>query len=152
MGQDNAPWTGYYTTFNGVKMAILNFLGIWFEIQRCEGEFKAFRVACSALNLKSHPLPGTNIVALIESSKRLPSTHPRSHAKSVISQPEEIEPMPYIGKGKEMELKVLLRQSKSSHMAQGGEKNPRYPCGDRDDPYHIDDLTATADEEKDKYI
>ena len=31
-GQDNAPWTGYYTTFNGAKMAVSNFLGIWFEI------------------------------------------------------------------------------------------------------------------------
>jgi hypothetical protein len=45
MGQDNAPWTGYYATFNGAKMAVSNFLGIWFEIRQREGTFKAFRVA-----------------------------------------------------------------------------------------------------------
>jgi hypothetical protein len=71
-GQDNAPWTGYYAHFNGVKLAVSNFLRIWFEIQRREGEFEAFRVAQSALNLKSHPLPGTNIVALMESSEDFP--------------------------------------------------------------------------------
>jgi hypothetical protein len=119
-GQDNAPWIGYYTHFNGAKLAISNFLGIWFEIRRCKGKFEAFRVACSALNLKSHPLPGTNIVALMESSERLPLTHPGSPAKSIISQLKEIELMPYIGKGKETELKVLLRRSKSSRMAQVG--------------------------------
>jgi hypothetical protein len=62
------------TTFNGVKMAVLNFLGIWFEIQQHEGAFEAFQVAHSALQLKSHPLPGTNIVVLMESSKPLSMT------------------------------------------------------------------------------
>jgi hypothetical protein len=32
-GQDNAPWTGYYATFNGAKMVVSNFLRIWFKIQ-----------------------------------------------------------------------------------------------------------------------
>jgi hypothetical protein len=41
-GQDNAPWTGYYATFNGAKMAVSNFLGIWFEIRRHDGAFEAF--------------------------------------------------------------------------------------------------------------
>jgi hypothetical protein len=60
--------------------------------------------------------------------------------------------MPYIGKGKEMELEALLRWSKSFHMAQGGERHPQYPHRDRDNPYRIDDLTAVADEGKDKDI
>jgi hypothetical protein len=150
-GQDNAPWTGYYATFNGAKMAVSNFLGIWFEIRRCEGEFKAFRVACSALQLKSHPLPGTNIVALMESSEPLPTTHPASRVESLISQPEEIEPMLYVGKGKETELEALLWRSKSSQTAQG-DRPPRHPRGDGDDPYRLNDLTAAADEGKDKYI
>jgi hypothetical protein len=41
-GQEGAPWTGYYATFNGMKMAVTNFLGIWFEIRQHEGEFEAF--------------------------------------------------------------------------------------------------------------
>ena len=122
MGQDNAPWTGYYATFNRVKMAVSNFLGIWFEIRRHNGAFEAFRVAHSALQLKSHPLPGTNIVALMESSEPLSTTCPMSHAESYVSEPEEIEPMPYVGKGKETELEALLRRSKSSRTAQGREK------------------------------
>jgi hypothetical protein len=31
-GQEGAPWTGYYADFYGVKLAVSNFLGIWFEI------------------------------------------------------------------------------------------------------------------------
>jgi hypothetical protein len=42
MGQEGAPWTGYWADFYGVKLAVLNFLGIWFEIRRCEGSFEAF--------------------------------------------------------------------------------------------------------------
>jgi hypothetical protein len=37
-------------------------------------------------------------------------------------------------------------------MAQGGERAPQCPHGDRDDRYHLDDLTAVTDEGKDKYI
>jgi Retrotransposon gag protein len=37
-------------------------------------------------------------------------------------------------------------------MVLGGEKAPQRPHGDGDDPYHLDDLTAAADEGKDKYI
>jgi hypothetical protein len=32
MGQEGAPWTGYWADFYGTKLAVLNFLGIWFEI------------------------------------------------------------------------------------------------------------------------
>jgi hypothetical protein len=74
MGQEGAPWTGYYTNFYGVKLAVLNFLGIWFKIQRHEGSFEAFQVACEALNLQNHPLPGTSISLLMTMSERLPTT------------------------------------------------------------------------------
>jgi hypothetical protein len=41
-GQEGAPWIGYYADFYGVKLAISNFLGIWFEIRRCDDSFEAF--------------------------------------------------------------------------------------------------------------
>jgi hypothetical protein len=87
----------------------------------------------------------------MESSEPLPTTRPGSRVESVISQPKEIELMPYMGKGKETELEALLRRSKSSQTAQG-DQAPQRPCSDRDDPYCLDDLTAAADEGKDKYI
>jgi hypothetical protein len=31
-GQEGAPWTGYYADFYRMKLAVSNFLGIWFEI------------------------------------------------------------------------------------------------------------------------
>jgi hypothetical protein len=73
-GQEGAPWTGYYADFYRVKLAVSNFLGIWFEIRRHEGSFEAFRVACEALNLQNHPLPGTSISLLMMTSERLPMT------------------------------------------------------------------------------
>jgi hypothetical protein len=33
-GQEpGTPWTGYYTTFNGAKLAVSNMFGAWFEIE-----------------------------------------------------------------------------------------------------------------------
>jgi hypothetical protein len=88
----------------------------------------------------------------MESSEPLSATRPVSHTESVVSEPKEIKPMLYVGKGKETELEALLRRSKSSRMALGRDKAPRCPRGDGDNPYHLDDLTAAADEGKDKYI
>jgi hypothetical protein len=87
MGQEGAPWTGYYADFYGVKLAVSNFLGIWFEIRRREGSFEAFRVVCEALNLQNHPLPGTSISLLMMMSERLPTTRPGS-PQTVISADE----------------------------------------------------------------
>jgi hypothetical protein len=73
-GQEGAPWTGYYANFYRVKLAVLNFLRIWFEIRQCESSFKVFQVVCEALNLQNHPLPGTSISLLMMTSERLPMT------------------------------------------------------------------------------
>jgi hypothetical protein len=90
-GQEGAPWTGYYADFYGVKLAVSNFLRIWFKIQRHEGSFKVFRVAREALNLQNHPLPGTSISLLMTTSKRLPTTRPGS-PQMVISVEESARP------------------------------------------------------------
>jgi hypothetical protein len=84
MGQEGALWTGYYANFYGVKLAISNFLRIWFEIRRHEGSFEAFQVAREALNLQNHPLPGTSISLLMMMSERLLMTRPGS-PQTVIS-------------------------------------------------------------------
>jgi hypothetical protein len=90
-GQEGTPWTGYYTDFYGVKLAISNFLRMWFEIQRREGSFEVFRVVREALNLQNHPLPGTSISLLIMTSERLLMTRPGS-PQTVISVEESPQP------------------------------------------------------------
>ncbi len=30
--EDNAPWTGYYAQFQGAKVAIENYQGVWFKV------------------------------------------------------------------------------------------------------------------------
>jgi hypothetical protein len=50
-GQEGAPWTGYWANFYGMKLAVSNFLRIWFEIRRRKGSFEAFQVAREALDL-----------------------------------------------------------------------------------------------------
>jgi hypothetical protein len=87
MGQEGAPWTGYYANFYGVKLAVLNFLGIWFKIWQHEGSFEVFWVVHEALNLQNHPLPGTSISLLMMTSERLLTTRPGS-PQMVISADE----------------------------------------------------------------
>jgi hypothetical protein len=45
------PWTGYYTTFKGAKLAISNMFGAWFEIERREDKWQAIRLARIELKL-----------------------------------------------------------------------------------------------------
>src|SRR6266702_146129 len=51
--EDDAPWTGYYTQFRGVKVAIENYQGVWFEVHPNSEDqlFYAFHAAGAALNL-----------------------------------------------------------------------------------------------------
>ena len=43
--QEGAPWTGYFATWRGVKIAVSNIYGVWFEIHRREEGFEAHRLA-----------------------------------------------------------------------------------------------------------
>ena len=45
MGEESAPWTGYYSTTGPVKRAVANFGGVWFEIRRRENIFEAYKTA-----------------------------------------------------------------------------------------------------------
>ena len=45
-GMDNkVPWTGYYTQYKGIPLAVANAYGVWFEIQMKNGTFQAIRPA-----------------------------------------------------------------------------------------------------------
>ena len=44
-GQDSAPWTGYYATYRGAKLAVSNLFGVWFEIELRGNKWAATRPA-----------------------------------------------------------------------------------------------------------
>jgi hypothetical protein len=65
-GQEpGTPWTGYYATFKGAKLAVSNMFGAWFEIERRDAKWQAVRLACTELKLQGSALPGLNVAALI---------------------------------------------------------------------------------------
>jgi hypothetical protein len=66
-GQEpRTPWTSYYATFNGAKLAIFNMFGAWFEIEQQGDKWQAIRLACTELKVQGKALPRLNLRALIE--------------------------------------------------------------------------------------
>ena len=70
-GQEGVPFTGYYATLNGAKIAVTNCYGVWFKVCLRGLIFEAFRIARFALNLRQEALPGMNAKALAESGEPL---------------------------------------------------------------------------------
>jgi hypothetical protein len=72
MGEDDVPWTGYYTIYDGRKIAVENYQGVWFEIKQysqedatgSHPEFRAIRVARASLGLVHHPNENMNLIEL----------------------------------------------------------------------------------------
>ena len=63
--QEGAPWTGYYGTLNGAKVALASYCGVWFEIEKSESSWQAIRVA--RLTLDHSPIEGLNWDKLVAS-------------------------------------------------------------------------------------
>ena len=85
VGQEGIPFTRYYINFRGTKLAVSNYYGVWFEIQKRDTIFEAKRVARDKLHLPKLPMFGMDIVALKESGAaptRPPSRAPSRAAKA----------------------------------------------------------------------
>ena len=67
--KSGTPWTGYYATFKGAKLAVSNMFGAWFEIERRNDKWQVVRLAHTELKLQGLTLPGLNIRALIETGE-----------------------------------------------------------------------------------
>jgi hypothetical protein len=61
---DSVPWTGYYTNYNGAKLAISNAYGVWFEIRKRGDTWEAHRRARASLHLNDWPLDGLDLTAI----------------------------------------------------------------------------------------
>jgi hypothetical protein len=48
---DQVPWTGYYANWSGAHIAVENYEGIWFEIERDGASWRVIRVARAELAL-----------------------------------------------------------------------------------------------------
>ena len=161
-GQEGAPFTGYYATLNGAKIAVTNCYGIWFEVCLRGLIFEAFRIARFALNLCQEAMPGMNAKALAESGE--PLTQPPSRALTPAPAPaplvmttdtvatlitsQEPPQTPYYDQGEradpESDKEMPPRHSYdavafSSNMAKGSHP-PHRPRGTGDYPFTMGDL------------
>ena len=77
LGENDAPWTGYFTLYQGVKVAVEMYCGVWFELRYNTGKVAsplpighyAFRVARNALGLVHFPERNMNIEELKDQTK-----------------------------------------------------------------------------------
>jgi hypothetical protein len=130
--QKITPWTRYFATHRGVKLAVTNLYRVWFEVELRNGKWVTTRPARESLNLKHHTMAGINASALIKSGEPLPMSRAPSCTPSRVSnietEPERDQPMRApIGRSTETE-----RQP------------PRKPRGTGDDPFGVDDLESEA--------
>ena len=68
-----APWTGYYTKYEGTWRAVANAYRMWFELRRRDGTFEAVRVARLGMGLNHLPMDGIDIAGLTLSGEEIPT-------------------------------------------------------------------------------
>jgi len=71
---DGLPWTGYYVTIPGTRLAITNIFGVWCEIRRRGSSFEAHRLAREGLSLIDAPLKGIDYAQLCATGEPLTRT------------------------------------------------------------------------------
>src|SRR5712675_2830217 len=99
ISQEGIPFTGYYVNFRGAKLAMSNYYGVWFKVQKRDAIFEAKRVVCDELHLPELPMYGMDIVALKASGTaptRPPSRAPSRAAKAPLAPQSEQESEPEI--------------------------------------------------------
>ena len=43
-GENDAPWTGYYVIYNGARILVENYQGVWFQLKGMSQSTQAVRV------------------------------------------------------------------------------------------------------------
>jgi hypothetical protein len=96
-GQElGTPWTGYYATLKGAKLAISNMFEAWFKIERRDTKWQAIRLAHIELKLQGHVLPGLNVRALLETGEPTNAELiERAQSESRASQHSQHNPPPH---------------------------------------------------------
>ena len=161
--QEDAPWTGYYATFNGAKIAVSNIYGMWFEIRRRGQGFEAHRLARSELALPDLPLLGLDRKELKKSEE--PITRPSSRAgpppveqptpqdltawgppSTPYVEPQSTQPLPYEIPRRDIPFDDDDDEPMDPPVGSSATNiPPRRPRGTGDDPMMITALDAPRD-------
>ena len=88
------PWTGYYAPYRTARIAVANAYGVWFEITREHGQFRAIRPARKSLHLKDWPVEGIDMGLLLETGEPIPASRAPSQAPSMHTEHSEQIPPP----------------------------------------------------------
>jgi len=76
---EEPPWTGYYATLRGARLAITNIFGVWCEVRHRGSSFEVHRLARAELSLLNAPLQGIDYSHLAQTGEpitRAPSRAP----------------------------------------------------------------------------
>jgi hypothetical protein len=123
---DPPPWTGYYAHYRGARLAVSNYLGVWFEIRKREATWEAYRVARHSLQLEDWPVEGINQSLLYKTSEPLPESRAATPAGSHSSYHPFEQPQ-----------QVPIRTTFLSQTPRG--LPPKKPRGRKGDPFLSDD-------------
>jgi hypothetical protein len=131
---DPPPWTGYYALYRGARVAVVNYLGMWFEIRKREAIWEAYRLARHSLQLKDWPVEGANYALLYKTSEPIPESRATTPAPSHDSYHPPDQPQ-----------LVPIRTMFSSQTPRG--LPPKKPRAKKNDHFFSDD---EGDEERPK--
>jgi hypothetical protein len=135
IGEDGAPWGGYYANYRGSKLAVSWYEGVWFKIERDRATFHTTWIVRDGLGIVHSPRPGIDMDALRASGEPIPRSRAPSMSASNVAQAAATT---YPGDG---DLQRLLTTTaiRSSDTEQG-RGPPRRPRGTGDDPVTLTDL------------
>src|SRR5712672_407882 len=130
IGQDEIPFTVYFINYKGARLAVSNYYGVWFEVQKRDAIFEAKRVARDELQLPELPMFRMDIVVL--KALGTAPTRPPSRAPS---RAAEAPPAPASAHESEPEIDTNMAFASSQTTRARPPYPPRRgPRGTRDDP------------------
>ena len=63
-GENDTPWTGYYVIYNGARILVENYQGVWFQLKGTSQSTRAIHVVPERFGLVHQPLPNMNLTEL----------------------------------------------------------------------------------------
>ena len=89
---EGPPWTGYYATFRGARLAVTNVFGIWCEVRRRGSGFEAHRLARAELSLLDAPLQGIDYSRLQQTGEPITCAPSRAPTPAMLVTDTTIGP------------------------------------------------------------
>ena len=81
---EGPPWTSYYATFRGARLAVTNVFGVWCEIRHRGSGFEAHCLARAELSLLDVPLQGIDYSRLQQMGEPVTSAPSRAPTPAMI--------------------------------------------------------------------